>query len=71
MQSSLSNLPFTTSRILHKSLIVYSFTHKYTNEIFNVSKVLKTAPVTYEIVDLSDEPIVGKFYSSQLVRSEF
>jgi transposase InsO family protein len=47
------------------------FTHKYTNEIFKVCKVLKTAPVTYEIVDLSGEPIVGKFYSSELVKSEF
>jgi hypothetical protein len=47
------------------------FTHKFTNEIFKVSKVLKTAPITYELVDLHGEPIVGKFYSNELIRTEF
>ena len=47
------------------------FTHKSTNEIFKVHKVLQTAPITYELVDLHGESILGKFYSNELIRTEF
>ena len=33
-----------------------------------MSKILKTAPVRYEIQDLKDEPIKGSFYAAELQR---
>jgi hypothetical protein len=47
------------------------YTHRFTEEVFKVSKVLQTAPITYELVDLQGEPILGKFYPNELVLSEF
>jgi len=38
----------------------------YTYEIFKVSKVIDSKPITYKLVDLKDEPIEGIFYSSEL-----
>jgi hypothetical protein len=55
----------------YKSHFEKGFTHKYTEEVFKIHKVLKTSPTTYELVDLKGEPIIGKFYSSELTRTEF
>jgi hypothetical protein len=49
----------------------HGFTHKYTEEIFKISKVLLTSPVTYELVDLHGEPIQGRFYTGELIKTEF
>ena len=38
----------------------------WTNEIFMISKINKTSPITYEIKDLDNEPIYGTFYSNEL-----
>ncbi len=37
-------------------------------EIFIVSKVLYTNPVTYSLIDYNEEPIEGTFYNEELVR---
>jgi hypothetical protein len=38
----------------------------WTREIFVVSKVKKTNPITYELNDLNGEPILGGFYANEL-----
>lgn len=35
-----------------------------------IDEVLKTKPVTYEIVDLMGEPIQGSFYEQDLQKAE-
>ena len=47
------------------------FTYKWTNEIFKIHKILPTAPTTYELVDLNNEPIAGKFYANELISTLF
>jgi len=39
----------------------------FTKEIFRISEVLHTYPITYKIKDLDGEDIIGSFYSDELV----
>lgn len=39
----------------------------FTEEMFKISKVLETDPITYVIKDLNDEEIKGTFYEKELV----
>ena len=44
----------------------------WTKEIFKISKVLKHKnPIKYEIIDLDNEPVFGRFYETELQRSWF
>ncbi|GFW62177.1 uncharacterized transposon-derived protein F54H12.3 [Trichonephila clavipes] len=40
----------------------------FTEEIFAISEVLKTDPITYKIKDLYDEDVKGIFYEKELVK---
>jgi hypothetical protein len=42
------------------------FTPNWTDEIFKVSKVIRSIPNSYEIVDLNNENVLGKFYEKEL-----
>ena len=42
------------------------YTAKWTRELFRVALRQPTAPVTYTLSDLMDEPIKGKFYEAEL-----
>jgi len=53
----------------YKTHFEKGFTHKYTEEVFKISKILQTAPTTYELEDLKGEPILGKFYFNELIKS--
>ena len=46
------------------------FTPNWTEELFIVTKVKDTKPPTYEIKDLSGEPIKGTFYEPELQKSK-
>jgi hypothetical protein len=46
-------------------------TYKWSKEIFVISEVCKTKPITYRIKDLDGEDILGKFYTSELQHSTF
>lgn len=58
---------------------IYSYKHKYekgykpnwTKEIFVVTKIKDTNPITYEIEDLKHEPILGSFYNEELQKTKF
>ena len=43
----------------------------WTKEIFIISEILKTNPITYKIKDLNDEPILGSFYFQELQKTIF
>ena len=46
------------------------YTPNWTEEKVVIDEVLKTKPVTYEIVDLMGEPIQGSFYEQDLQKAE-
>ena len=39
---------------------------KWTRELFKISKVNNTYPITYNLIDLNNEPIEGIFYTEEL-----
>jgi len=45
------------------------FTPNWTEEVFTVSKIKRTKPVTYKITDLNDEEIQGTFYEQELQKT--
>ena len=54
----------------YKTHFEKGFTHKYTEEVFKISKIIRSAPTTYEVVDMNNEPILGRFYANELSRVE-
>ena len=53
-----------------KSTFADKYKHNWTREIFTISKVLDTLPVTYRIVDANNEEIIGSFYNNDLLKSK-
>ncbi|GFX66540.1 uncharacterized transposon-derived protein F54H12.3 [Trichonephila clavipes] len=53
---------------IHKSTFRRGYQTTFTEEIFVISKVLKTDPITYKIKDLYDEDVKGTFYEKELVK---
>lgn len=51
-----------------RSIFERGFTPNWSFEIFTISKVLSTKPVTYKLVDWDNEPIDGSFYKHELQR---
>ena len=53
----------------------YTFNNKYdlnwTREIFIITEILKTWPVTYKIKDLEGEQVIGTFYNQELQKTTF
>jgi len=45
------------------------FTPKWTEEVFTVSKIQRTNPVTYKITDYNDEEVRGTFYGQELLKT--
>jgi len=57
-------------RILKKKgLFENGFTPNWTAEVFTVSKIQRTNPVTYKITDYNDEEIQGTFYEQELQKT--
>jgi transposase InsO family protein len=55
----------------YKNIFEKGYRPKWTTEIFIVVKVQPTNPVTYKIKDLSEEPILGSFYTEELQKTKF
>ena len=54
-------------RITKKTkLFEKGFTPRWTEEIFTISKIQLTIPVTYQITDCNGEEIQGSFYEPKL-----
>jgi hypothetical protein len=48
------------------STFTKEMTGKWTRELFKITKINATVPVTYNLSDLKDEPIEGTFYAEEL-----
>ena len=55
----------------YKNLFEKGYIGRWTKEVFQISKILNTNPVTYLIKDKDDEEIKGGFYEQELLKSEF
>jgi hypothetical protein len=51
----------------YKTVFDKGYLPNWTTEIFVISKILQTRPITYKIKDLSDTDIAGGFYEQELV----
>ncbi len=47
------------------------FTGYWTDEIFKISEIIKTMPITYRIKDMDNEEISRTWYDNELQKSEF
>ena len=52
-----------------KGLFEKGYTPRWTEEVFTVSAVQYTDPITYKIVDLNGEEIQGTFYGEELQKT--
>jgi hypothetical protein len=52
-----------------KSIFEKGYTPRWTEEIFTVSKVQMTTPITYKITDFNGEEIQGTFYEQELQKT--
>ena len=51
---------------IYLSAFTKEITGKWTRELFKISKINDTKPITYNIVDLNNKPIEGTFYAEEL-----
>ena len=56
---------------IEKELFTKSYEPEWSSEIFVIKKVYHTIPYTYEIKDLDDEDVKGRFYEPELAHSRF
>ena len=52
-----------------KPLFEKGFTTRWTEEIFTITKIKRTSPITYKIADLNGEEIDGTFYEPELQKT--
>ena len=55
----------------YQYMFTKGFFSKWTDEIFKISEVLPTVPVTYRIRDIGGEVIEGRFFENELRKTEF
>jgi len=55
----------------YKHIFSKGYTPNWTTEIFTVSKVLQTNPVTYQLMDESNNKILGGFYEQEIKLTDF
>ncbi|XP_015113013.1 uncharacterized protein LOC107038429 [Diachasma alloeum] len=49
----------------------FFYTPNWTTDIFTISVVLNTNPVTYKLIDYEDKPIEGGFYQKELTKVRY
>ena len=52
-----------------KNLFHKDYTQRWTEEVFKISKIQLTIPVTYKITDYNGEEIQGSFYEQELQKT--
>jgi hypothetical protein len=55
----------------YKTKFDKGYKHNWTTEIFVVSEVRPTNPITYKVKDLDGEDIIGSFYTQELQLTKF
>ena len=53
----------------YKNIFAKGYTQNWLKEVFVVSKIKDTVPLTYAISDLNGEPITGTFYEKELQKT--
>jgi hypothetical protein len=53
-----------------KGVFEKGFDNNFSYEVFNVTDVLPTDPVTYRLSDYHNEPIEGSFYTQELLKTQ-
>jgi len=54
---------------MKKGLFEKGFTPNWTEDVFTISKVQRTDPITYKITDYNDEEVQGTFYEQELQKT--
>ena len=57
--------------VRYKTTFTNKFKHNWTLEIFHITNVHLTDPITYSIADETNERIHGKFYAQELLVTKF
>ena len=52
-----------------KALFEKGYTTRWTEEVFTITKIKRTSPITYKIADLNGEEIDGTFYEPELQKT--
>ena len=52
-----------------KALFEKGYTTRWTEEVFTITKINRTSPITYKIADLNGEEIDGTFYEPELQKT--
>ena len=55
----------------YKNLFEKGYTATWTNEIFKITEIVPSIPITYRIKDLHEEDIEGRFYENELQKTSF
>ena len=53
-----------------KNIFAKGYTPNWSKEIFIVDKINDTVPYTYNLKDLNDEEIIGRFYDQELQKTK-
>ena len=53
-----------------KNIFAKGYTTNWSKEIFIVDKINDTVPYTYNLKDLNDEEIIGRFYDQELQKTK-
>ena len=53
-----------------KKIFDKGYTERWTEEVFKISKIQLTIPVTYKITDCNIEEIQGSFYEQELQKTK-
>lgn len=55
----------------YRHIFAKSYLPMWSQEIFTISQIHKTHPITYSLVDAKNQPILGKFYSQELQKTKY
>lgn len=53
-----------------KSTFERGFDENYSREVYKIAKILTTTPITYKLISLKNENLVGRFYEQELIPVE-
>jgi hypothetical protein len=56
---------------VYKNIFTKGYKHNWSKEIFTISQIHQTVPITYSVKDESGEEITGKFYAQELIPTSF
>lgn len=55
----------------YKGIFEKGYTPNWSMEVFQINKIIYSSPITYMIKDLNEEEIKGKFYTQELMKTNY